>query len=256
MTTGFKPHYFKELATLETGNFWFRARNKIILWALRRYSPDMRSFLEVGCGTGFVIQAIAKKFPRTKLVGSDYFEEGLKYAKQRVPKAQFIKMDARKISYNATFDSLGAFDVLEHIDEDESVLVQLCKALKPEGIMIITVPQHEWLWSPVDEYACHIRRYNAGELHGKVCQAGFEILRSTSFVSTLLPMMYLSRRLQKNFSKRTMDSVVELQINPLLNRIFELFLTFEFVFINCGITLPFGGSRLLVARKLPVTRKE
>jgi trans-aconitate methyltransferase len=249
MSVGFKNHYFKELAKLEAGNFWFRARNKLILWAIQKYSPDIKSFLEIGCGTGFVMSAISKQFPKVWLSGSEYLEEGLAYARQRVPGTEFSQMDARHIPYESELDAIGAFDVLEHIEEDEVVLRQICKALKPGGIVLITVPQHRWMWSAVDEYACHVRRYSANELHQKVGRTGFEIIRSTSFVSTLLPAMYLSRLLHRNKTDMTMDDVAGLRVNPILNKIFEWLLDFELALIHVGISLPVGGSRLLVARK-------
>jgi SAM-dependent methyltransferase len=250
MNIGFKAHYFKELAELEAGNFWFRARNKLILWALYKYSPQLKSFLEIGCGTGFVISAVAKRFPEARLSGSEYLEEGLVYARQRVPGAGFKQMDARHIPYESELDAIGAFDVLEHIEEDEAVLQQICKALKPGGIVFITVPQHRWLWSAVDEYACHVRRYGANELHQKVCRAGFEIIRSTSFVSTLLPVMFLSRLLKRRNMDMSGNALAELRINPILNKLFEWLLNFELALIRIGVTLPVGGSRLLIARKL------
>lgn len=253
INVGFKAHYFKELAELEAGNFWFRARNKFILWALHKYSPELKSFLEIGCGTGFVISTISKQFPEASLLGSEYFEEGLVYARQRLPRAKFTQMDARCIPYESELDAIGAFDVLEHIEEDEVVLQQVCKALKPGGVVFITVPQHRWLWSSVDEYACHVRRYNVKELHQKVREAGFEIIRSTSFVSTLLPAMYLSRLLQRKKMDVSMDAIAELRINPILNKIFEWFLGFELALIRVGVSLPIGGTRLLVASKRAVT---
>lgn len=249
---GFKAHYFKELAEFEAGNFWFRARNNIILWALQKHSPELKSFLEIGCGTGFVISAISKWFPEAKLSGSEYFEEGLIYARQRVPSVEFEQMDARSIPYESEFDAIGAFDVLEHIKEDESVLQQMYKALKPVGFVFITVPQHSWLWSAVDEYACHVRRYGANELHEKVCSAGFEIIRSTSFVSTLLPAMYLSRLLQRSKTDMNIGDVAGFSANPILNKIFEWLLNFELTLIRVGVSFPIGGSRLLVARKRSV----
>ena len=252
MSIGFKKHYFKELAELEARNFWFRSRNKIILWALHKYSPGLKSFLEVGCGTGFVIAAVSKQFPDARLAGSEFLEEGLVFARQRVPGAKFTQMDARHIPYEAELDAIGAFDVLEHIEEDEVVLQQIYKALKPGGIVFITVPQHRWLWSAVDEYACHVRRYSADELHQKVCRAGLEIIRSVSFVSTLLPAMYISRLLHKNKTDMDMDDVAGLRVNPILNKLFEWLLNFELTLIRAGVALPVGGSRLLVARK-PMT---
>ena len=256
MDIGFKTHYFKELAELEAGNFWFRTRNQLILWAIHKYSPELKSFLEIGCGTGFVISAISEEFPKARLLGSEYLEEGLVYARQRLSNAEFMQMDARHIPYESELDVIGAFDVLEHIEEDGDVLLQICKALKPGGIVFITVPQHRWLWSAVDDYACHVRRYTANELHEKVCSVGFEIILSTSFVSTLLPAMYLSRLLKKNKMEVNMDAVAELRINPILNKIFEWFLYFELALIRVGVSLPIGGSRLLVARKPIMRQKE
>lgn len=252
MNTGFKAHYFKDLAEVEAGNFWFRARNRIILWALRKYAPALKSFLEIGCGTGFVISGIAKQFPEARLLGSEYLEEGLAYARQRVSGAEFAQMDARHIPYKSELDAIGAFDVLEHIEEDETVLQQIYIALKPGGYAFITVPQHRWLWSAVDDYACHARRYSADELRVKACQAGFEIVRSTSFVTTLLPVMFLSRLLRRNKTDVGIDPMAELRINPVLNKIFEWLLRFELILIRAGISLPAGGSLLLVARK-PLT---
>lgn len=160
-----------------------------------------------------------------------------------------MQMDARKIPFAKEFDVIGAFDVLEHIEEDARVLMQIHEALKPRGIVLLTVPQHVWLWSPVDEYACHVRRYSAKELHAKVAAAGFEILRSTSFVSSLLPLMWASRFAQ-NGSRRDIDATAELKISPWLNYIFETILGFELFLIRRDMSFPFGGSRLVVARKI------
>ena len=249
MNIGFKAHYFQELAALEASNFWFRARNQLLLWAMRHYTPHLQGFLEIGCGTGFVLSAVAQQFPTAQLAGSEYLAEGLVYARQRVPNAELSQMDARHIPYQSHWDAIGAFDVLEHIAEDELVLCEIAKALKPGGVVFITVPQHRWLWSTVDEYACHVRRYDAAELHQKVRAAGFDILRSTSFVSVLLPAMYASRLLKNKQVDAKMDAMAELRIHPVLNSIFEGCLTIERSIIRLGFSLPVGGSRLLIAQK-------
>jgi SAM-dependent methyltransferase len=246
--SGFKPEYFAALARLEASNFWFRIRNELILWALHRYGPELRSFLEVGCGTGFVLSGIAKARPGLALSGSEIFVAGLAHALKRIPGAQFMQMDARHLPFLDEFDALGAFDVLEHIEEDEKVLTQLYKALKPGGLMLLTVPQHAWLWSTADEYACHVRRYGRSEIEAKVKAAGFELLRSTSFISVLLPAMMLSRELRKR-DKVAFKPDAELNINPVLNELFYALSRMELVGIKLGINYPVGGSRLIVARK-------
>src|ERR1700761_8800755 len=139
---GFKASYFSELAQLETKNFWFRARNKLLMWALGKYASSAESILEIGCGTGFVLSGIAKEFPATKLYGSEIFADGLAFASQRAPNAKLMQMDARHIPFVEEFDVIGAFDVLEHIKEDQTVLQQISAALKPNGLFLGTVPQH------------------------------------------------------------------------------------------------------------------
>jgi SAM-dependent methyltransferase len=158
---GFKTSFFSELARLEDGNFWFQSRNKLILWSLGEYCRNFQSFLEIGCGTGYVLSGISKLFPNATLHGSEIFTAGLGFAAAKLPLVNFIQMDGRNIPFDEEFDVIGAFDVLEHIEEDELTLAQMHAALKPRGIMLITVPQHAWLWSPIDEYACHVRRYTA-----------------------------------------------------------------------------------------------
>lgn len=247
---GFKAHYFTDLARLEEANFWFKARNRIIAWAAGRYAPEFSSLLEVGCGTGFVLTGLSREFPKAYFVGSEIFTDGLSFAAQRLPSAELVQMDARDIPYFEEFDVVGAFDVLEHIKEDETVLSELHRALKPHGVILISVPQHAWLWSAADDYACHERRYSASELRSKVEKAGFQVLRSTSFVTTLFPAMVASRLLNRG-KKEDYDPVAEFNINPALNALFEKMLGLELALIKLGVSFPFGGSRLMIARKSP-----
>jgi len=243
---GFKAEYFSELAQLESSNFWFQARNELILWALRKYQPNASTFLEVGCGTGFVLSGIARTFPKLTLSGSEIFLAGLSHAAKRVPAAHFIQMDARRVPFVEEFDAIGAFDVLEHIEEDEKVLAQLYRAIKPGGVLLLTVPQHPWLWSASDEYACHVRRYTCKELEQKVFTAGFGLLRSSSFVTSLLPAMMVSRVWQKQRTKE-FDPAGELKINAALNKFFYGLMKLELTGIRAGMNFPVGGSRLIVA---------
>lgn len=85
---GFKAAYFEELVRLETGHFWFRARNSLIIWALKKYSPEFESFFEIGCGTGYVLSGIAHAFPRARLQGAELFTAGLAFAAARQPASQ------------------------------------------------------------------------------------------------------------------------------------------------------------------------
>jgi SAM-dependent methyltransferase len=244
---GFKPEYFARLADIEESNFWFRARNELIQWALRNYFPDAKSFFEVGCGTGFVLAGIHEKFPRIRLAGSEIFADGLAIAKARLPNVELYQMDARRIPFEREFDAVGAFDVLEHVIEDENVLVQMFNAAEPGGGLLVTVPQHPFLWSASDQYAMHQRRYNCTELSRKVESAGFQIQRITSFNSLLLPLMIWSRLQRKR--NHDFQPWREFEIGPTLNKTLEGILKFERMVIKTGASFPAGGSLLLVGRK-------
>lgn len=245
---GFKAEYFAKLADLEKNNFWFCSRNKLILWAMRKYFLKVNSFLEIGCGTGFVLSSIEEAFPSLLLYGSDVFCEGIKFAERRLKKATLLHMDARKIPFEDEFDVVGAFDVLEHIGDDELVLSQIYSATCKGGGMILTVPQHPFLWSQFDEASCHIRRYDSKELRKKVTNAGFTIIDSISFVSLLFPLMAMMR-LKKRVPDDKYDIMANLDIKGVKNVILEKTLDCERFLIGLGMRLPFGGSLLLVARK-------
>jgi hypothetical protein len=141
---------------------------------------------------------------------------------------------------------IGAFDVLEHIDDDEGVLEQLAIASKPGGGILLTVPQHPWLWSASDEYGEHKRRYRRGELVAKVTAAGFEVRRVTSFVSLLLPAMALMRMFAH---VRRPDPSSELRATR-ADRVLERVLDVERALIARGHDLPLGGSLLMVAKRI------
>jgi SAM-dependent methyltransferase len=246
MSGGFNVDCFERLSSREEKSFWFIKRNELILWALEKYRGNIDSFLEIGCGTGFVIAAISGRYPEARVVGTEYFDEGLIYARIRLPQADLRTMDARSLPFSEEFDVIGAFDVIEHIVEEEIVVEQIFKALKRNGLAVITVPQHQWLWSDVDVAACHVKRYAPGELENLLGRSGFEVIRSTSFVTALLPIMYLSRVLKRN----KMHQEAELDMSPLLNGIFKIIMSIDLLLIRAGLSLPFGGSRLVIARKV------
>lgn len=245
----FKSEYFHQLARLEENNFWFCSRNRLILWGINRFFSGANSFFEIGCGTGFVLSGIEKKFPHFLLYGGDIYTEGIKFAKQRLGRAVFLQMDARQIPFEDKFDVIGAFDVLEHIKDDELVLSEIHHALHKEGGLILTVPQHSFLWGKFDEGSCHLRRYSSNELKSKVEKAGFKVIRIVSFISLLFPLMIISRLKGKWSSAKDYNAIKTLEFNSLINTFLEKVLDFERVLIGLGVSFPFGGSLFLIAAK-------
>ena len=244
----FNKGTYASLADLEARNFWFRGRNRLIVWAMGRYFPEASKFLEIGCGTGFVLSGIATAHAGLRLCGSELVSAGLSFAAARVPTATLFQMDARNIPFEGEFDVIGAFDVLEHVREDETVLDEIRRAVVPGGGLLLTVPQHGFLWSQQDEFAGHVRRYSRKEVESKLRRAGFTPLRITSFVSTLLPLMFLSR-LRHRKGATNFDAWGELRVGSRTNSVLEHLLNLECKLIAAGVSFPAGGSLLVAARR-------
>jgi SAM-dependent methyltransferase len=245
--SGFDPTAFDDLARQEAGHFWFAARNQLLVGLAERFFPDARRLLEIGCGTGFVLRGFAGSRRWQRLVGSELHPAGLNYARKRLPsEVEFVQMDARDIPAAGVFDLTGAFDVIEHIADDEAVLRGLRAATETGGGTIVAVPQHPWLWSRADEIAHHERRYRRGELEMKLRRNGFEVLFSSSFTALLLPLMAASRL--KPRGKEADADVYEFGLNPAVNQLLLWMLRAEVRLTLAGIRWPAGGSRVVVGR--------
>lgn len=242
----YSPKMFADLAAIESGHWWFRARNRVLLWVLATKVSGLQRFMEIGCGTGFVMRGLREAYPDAELFGAEYFEEGLVFARERVPSAAFCQVDATVMDDVEEYDVIGAFDVIEHIEQDEKALSNLARALRPGGALMVTVPQHRWLWSVVDEQACHVRRYIRGELVQKVKRAGLQVEYVTSFVSLLVPLMWVTRFRAR---RGNYDPMSEFRLPGWLNWSLEAVMLVELALLKLGIRFPIGGSLLLVAKK-------
>lgn len=248
---GFNPKFFQLMVEVEPTHFWFITRNRILSDMLRRYIAAPAKVLEIGCGTGFVLSGVHAAYPHASLSASDIYTEGLDYATRRVPEAFLFQMDARHIPFREEFDLIVAFDVLEHIEDDETVLSQLFQACIAGGGAALTVPQHRWLWSRMDDFARHKRRYTRSELVRKLERAGFRVKYTTSFVSLLLPLMWTARLLRKPAGTEMEDQMdaAGLRIGKLTNAVLSTVMSVERRLIRIGLRLPFGGSLLVIAKK-------
>jgi SAM-dependent methyltransferase len=246
-TKGYDPELFAEIAALEDRSFWFRERNRLILWALHRHCPAPSDYLEVGCGTGYVLAAVHREFPGARCVGLEPFQAGLEIARDRWPGVELRLEPAAGLDEDGAYDAVGTFDVLEHIEDDGEALRRMARALRPGGMLFVTVPQHRWLWSDTDVAAEHVRRYRRGELVGRVSAAGLEVVRCTSFVTTLLPVLVAARLRRRR--KPPADPLAELRMAAWLQSAMRPAVALDRLAIRAGASLPAGGSLLLVARR-------
>jgi SAM-dependent methyltransferase len=236
------------MAELEQRHFWFRARSELIATLIARYFPDGRSLLEIGCGTGLVLARLHDAFPRVALTGADLSLDALEIARRRVPYATLAQFDIRTVPYEEEFDIVCVLDVIEHLDEDLAALEQSRGALRQGGGIIVSVPQHRWLWSAMDEYGRHRRRYERRRAQTLLHRAGFDVVRTTSYVSLLLPLVAASRLTHRRLT-HDYDPFRELRVPSSLNRACGITLAAENALIRRGVSFRVGSSLVLVGRK-------
>lgn len=244
----FVPEAHESLDGLQDASFWFRARNRLVADLVSRFAPDARAVLEIGCGTGYVLATLRETLPQARLTGSEVDANALSFAKSRLGNGvEFIQMDGRAVPFVEEFDLICAFDVLEHIEEDKIALAEIHRALKAGGAALLAVPQHPLLWSWLDEYGKHKRRYRRRELADKCRRAALTVVFETSFVTSLLPLMAASRFLSRFRTDRR--PAAELMLPRWLDRLCEAMLESERIAIRAGMRFPVGGSRFVLARR-------
>jgi 2-polyprenyl-3-methyl-5-hydroxy-6-metoxy-1,4-benzoquinol methylase len=234
-------------------SFWLRSRNRLFKKIIFDQITATRklSLLEVGCGTGNFIEHIADN-QNLEITGSEIYLKGLLYAKKNLPEINFIQFDVSQGITGDKFDLIVAFDVIEHIDNDVAALLNMNKMLQNKGKLILTVPQHMFLWSKLDEIVKHKRRYSRDELLSKLKGSGFNVTYSTSFVFVLFPLMLIARLFGRKYRDSLQDdSVFEKMVTfpRIINFCFDLVMRIDEALIRCGISLPFGGTLIVVAEK-------
>jgi len=251
---GYDPAYFKLLFDAEDRHFWFRARKAIIAALVRRISPSPQTILDVGCGTGTMLQILKRAYPRETIVGMDLFTEALRYARRRTGCSR-VRADARFPPFSAQFDLIILLDVLEHLPDDVQVLRNLCDLLTDEGVLILTVPAHSSLWSGFDEASGHYRRYELDEIRSKLTSAGYRVAYHTQFMATVFPLAWLMRRVITPVRQRirrnsapACEVLAELRVPRVIDKLLFFALTQEARLIAQGRRLPIGASLLALAR--------
>jgi SAM-dependent methyltransferase len=234
-------------------SFWVSSRNRLfktIVYA-QMVPTGKTKFLEIGCGTGNFIQQIVEN-ENLIITGSEIYLKGLVYAKKNLPNVDFIQFDVTQGGIGEEFDLIVAFDVIEHIENDVAAISNINKMLHKGGRVIITVPQHMFLWSKLDEIVKHKRRYSRRDLVTKLQENDFDISYATSFLFVLFPLMLISRIFDKDKEQSQSDEVAlekRVKFPNVLNWIFDLFMRIDEALIRLGISLPFGGTLVVIARK-------
>lgn len=141
----------------------------------------MNKALDIGCGRGFNVARLSKKFDST---GIDLSEQNVALCKKRYPDMKFVVMDAGNIKFpDNYFSRVDAMDILEHVDNLRAVIKEVNRVMKKGGIFNINVPAEKsehWLIKIRPNYhkeIHHVRIFKAGEMQKNLESLGFKMIK-------------------------------------------------------------------------------
>lgn len=82
---------------------------------------------------------------------------------------------------DASFDLVCAFDIVEHVADDDTAFAELSRVAAPGAILLLSVPLHARAWNAFDDFVGHCRRYEPDALIAKLARHAFILERSAMY---------------------------------------------------------------------------
>ncbi len=151
--------------------------------------PPRGALLEIGCGGGRFLRAVARARPELRCVGVDVSRSALESLRRAAPgvEARLAVAGEALPAAAGEFQAVWMLDVLEHLEDPDAMLAEAQRVLAPGGWLHLHVPceadaTSPWRWLPgrgawKRRYAGHLQRFRRRELLARVESAGFEISR-------------------------------------------------------------------------------
>jgi SAM-dependent methyltransferase len=79
------------------------------------------------------------------------------------------------------FGLVGAFDIVEHVDDEDAILSELSRVAAPDASLLLSVPLHPGHWTAFDDFVGHCRRYEPQRLVAKLAEHGFSVEQSAAY---------------------------------------------------------------------------
>jgi SAM-dependent methyltransferase len=213
---------YQQMAELDDRHWWYRARRRILADLIRREArpPAGAHILEIGCGTGHNL-AMLGEFGHVD--GLELDEEARALSEKRLGrKVMSSPLPELAEVPDRYYDLIGAFDVIEHIEDDRAAIASIASKLKPGGRFVMAVPAHQWMWSAHDVVNHHKRRYSKAGLSALIDGSPLQLVKIGYFNSLLFPLAVAERAASKLRGKENADvALPPAPLNVALEKVFE-----------------------------------
>jgi len=231
---------------IEKRNWWFMSRRQLVFQLFKKlnFYNNPPNILDIGCGSGANMEMLK---PFGKITGIDIFPESVNYVKSLGFKV--LEADAQELPLpNNSFDLVLVMDLLEHVENDEKVISEIHRVLKPSGFCIVTVPAFNLMWSPSDKTLKHYRRYSKNKLKKLVKNFIIKKIIYWNFF-LFFPILLIRKFFDKYLVRKTIILGDIPNFPNIINKLLSLVLKLENKLIKQGINLPFGVSIVCLLKK-------
>lgn len=238
---------------------WELTRLRIIAFFLKKQKNPFDHILDIGSGDVFVLNElseikVAKKY---SAIDIEYNNEVITDLKSQNPNSDisFYSSLNELTTNNSDIDCLLFLDVLEHCDDDQSVLSESLKQIdqRKDATILITVPAYQSLYSEHDKILNHYRRYNRQGIL-KLCSANNLIIKESGYFFFSLTIFRFINILVEKLGFKKNKTIDNWKGSSFFTKLLSSFLWIDFkigYFISSlGIRLP-GLSCYCLCQKLP-----
>ena len=152
--------------------------------------------VDLGGGCGGWVKYLVERKPAavTEIALADSSLLALRRAGSVLPPGiARYQVDLLDLQWCERWDTAFLLDVLEHLPDDEAAMRQVAAALKPGGMLLVTMPALQFFWSYNDDDVLHRRRYDRRDLARLADASGLHLLTARYFMFFLSPLLWLSR---------------------------------------------------------------
>lgn len=237
---------YENLRRVEREHWYYAGKRELVTWWLRRhgqFAPD-RTLLDCGAGTGCFARELSRELTVRVL---DNHPESLALLRGTFPADRVLEGVCTRLPVpTGSQDFVTALDVLEHLADDAAAVGEFRRALRPGGLIGITVPASPALWSNWDVALHHYRRYRRRTLLALFPSDAWDILHVNYTNAAAYPFVWYIRRCRSRARSTTAGRLEDRIPPPALNKLLRaLFVASG----RCRVPLPFGVSLVLIARR-------
>lgn len=216
--------------------WWYAVRSQLLEEVFLHAVPAGGRVLDVGSADGPSVQWMAGRAER---ICVDLDPRGLATGG--------VCADALHLPFGtAAFDAVAAFDVVEHFSDEDAILGELIRVLRPGGALLLAVPAYQWAWTTFDVAAGHHRRYTRPRLRRALATQPVHVDRATHAFAGVFPFFAVDRLRSRLHPPSPTTELPE--VPTVVDRLLRALGRLDVRLLR-RTDLPLGSSIFLLARK-------